>query len=259
LTRIIEKRRSLHKQLANEQQQNNVLKFQVGQLQALANIGITTCMIAHEINNLLTPLANYSSLALQNPEDKPLTQKALKKTHGNCQRASKVMQSILSVANGESREKKNSRLKVLVEEIFSCLCRDFSKDSITVDIQIPEDLMVWGIPIEIQQVLMNLILNGRDSMLPQGGTLRICASESAESTQIEVFDSGCGIEPEDLQKIFEPFYTTKAEGNLSSERGGFGLGLAFCKKVIEAHNGSISVESSVGEWTSFKITIPKSQ
>jgi len=259
LTSIIKKRLSLHKNLHEQQQENTSLQMQIGQLQALANIGITTSMIAHEINNLLTPLSNYAELALNNIEDSELVEKALRKTVRNCERASKVMQSILAVANGESQNRQNTRLISLVEEIFNCLCRDFSKDKITVDIRIPEELTVWGIPVEIQQVLMNLILNARDAMAPFGGVLTIEARDTSDEVEIIVSDTGCGIEACDLEKIFEPFFTTKTLGNSSSHTNGSGLGLAFCKKVIEEHEGSISVVSAPDKGTKFEIILPKKQ
>ena len=257
MTSIIEKRVSLHKRLAEHQQQNNALKSQITQLQALANIGTVTHMIAHELNNLLTPLANYAALALNNPDDKSLVEKAFEKTVQSCERAMKIMESMLAMADGERQEKKNARLISLVEEIFTCLCRDFAKDGITVKIQIPEDLTVWAVPVQIQQVLMNLILNARDAMLPRGGILNIKATESNDAVQIEVTDTGCGIEPGDLKNIFESFFTTKTDGNQPSERSGSGLGLAFCKKIIDAHGGCISVESIPSQGSTFKITLPK--
>ncbi len=257
MTSIIEKRASLHKNLVNQQQQNDTLKSQVVQLQALANIGTTTCMIVHEINNLLTPLASYATIALKNPDDKSLTEKALQKTFQACQRASKIIESMLVVANGQVQEKQNAPLNLLVEEIFGCLCRDFAKDGITVRIQLPEDLTVWAVPIQIQQVLMNLILNARDAMLPRGGILTIKAQYVNDTVEIELSDTGCGIKPADLEKIFEPFFTTKAANNSSSQSCGSGLGLAFCKKIIDSHGGSISVNSQPDKRTTFKITLPK--
>ena len=259
MTSIIERRFSLHKSLVEQQQENDALKSQIAQLQTLANIGTISCMIAHEINNLLTPLKNYAELALNNPDDKDLAQKALKKAVQNCERASEIMASMLALASGKMDEKKNARLITLVEEVFTCLCRDFRKDGITVDIQIPEDLTVRAVPVQIQQVLMNLILNARDAMLPRGGVLTIRARESEDAIEIEVADTGEGIESENLRNIFEAFFTTKVGKNVPSERSGAGLGLAFCKKIIDAHNGRISVESTVGEGSTFKITLPKSQ
>jgi signal transduction histidine kinase len=120
LTSIIEKRVSLHRDLANQQQQNDALKAQVLQLQSLANIGTAVYMIAHEINNLLTPLANYAALALENPDDKSLTDKALRKTLQNCRRAAKMMESMLAMVNGRRQEKENVPLAALVEDVFAC-------------------------------------------------------------------------------------------------------------------------------------------
>jgi signal transduction histidine kinase len=257
LTRIIEKRLSLHKRLTNQQQQNDALQSQFTQLQALANIGTTTCMVAHEINNLLTPLANFAALALKNPDDKPLSEKALQKVVRNCGHASRIMESMLAVANGQTQEKQSTPLAALVENVFTCLCRDFAKDGITVDIQIPVDLMVWAVPVQIQQVLMNLILNARDAMLPRGGVLTIKASDAVDAVQIELTDTGCGIAPADLEKIFQSFFTTKANGKSPSQHSGSGLGLFFVKRVIDDHRGCVSVESKPTGGTTFKLTLPE--
>jgi len=259
LTSIIQKRKSLHRNLTRQQQQNSDLECQINQLQPLANIGTAACMIAHEINNLLTPLANFANLALNNPDDKLLTEKALEKMVRNCEQASKVVESMLAVANGQSQEKKNTSLAVLVDEVFTCLCRDFAKDSILVKITIPEDLQLWAVPVQIQQVLMNLILNAREAMLPRGGILTVTARETDESVQIEVADTGVGITPADIKRIFEPFYTSRTDKKSPSKESGSGLGLVFCKKIVDSHGGSISVESEPSRGSTFRITLPKSQ
>jgi signal transduction histidine kinase len=259
LASITGKRLSLHKRLENQQEQIAALNTQLAQLQHLANVGTVSYMIAHEINNLLTPLRSYATLALNNPGDEPLAQKTLKKTVQNCERASKIMESMLTLTSGQTQEKKNALLLTLVEEIFTCLCRDFAKDGITVETCIPEDLTVWAVPVQIQQVLMNLILNARDAMLPGGGILTIKATEKTEAVEIEVTDTGDGIEPTDLKNIFESFFTTKTDKGPASGYSGAGLGLAFCKKIIEGHDGLISVESKVSQGSKFKITLPKPQ
>jgi signal transduction histidine kinase len=257
LTSIIEKRLSLHRNLANKHEENEALKSQIGKLQALANIGIVTCMIGHEINNLLTPMSSYAAFALDNPDDKALTEKALGKAIKNCKRASEIMESMLAVADGRTQEKKNAQLNILVEEIFNCLCRDFGKDGITVKIEIPEDLTVQAVPVQIQQVLMNLIINARDAMLPGGGVLTIRAQDYGDKVGISVVDTGCGIKPKDLNKIFEPFFSKKTLKESQSKRCGAGLGLVFCKKIVEAHGGKISVESKPTSGTAFNIILPK--
>ncbi len=180
---IIERRLSLHQCLAQKEEENRALKSQNMQLQALANLGSATCMIAHEINNLLTPLANYAALATQNPDDKKLAEKVLDKTVRNCQRAAKIMQSMLAMANGQKQQRETVSAKALIEEVFTCLCRDFNKDRIRVEIQVDEALQVTCIPVQIEQVLMNLILNARDAMLPGGGTLRVSAAADEEHRQ----------------------------------------------------------------------------
>lgn len=254
---ITEKRLCLHRRLKDLQQQNNDLKSQFYQLQHLANMGTVSHMIAHEINNLLTPLKSYSALALQNIDDKALCEKALQKTTRNCERASKIMDSMLAMADGKKQEKEEIELRSLVDDIFTCLCRDFAKDSITVEISIPEDLTIRVVPVQIQQVLMNLILNARQAMLPGGGVLTIRAAERNDAVEIEIKDTGDGIEHDVLERIFDAFFTTKIDKNSSSNRSGTGLGLAFCKRIVERHDGLISVESKPADGTKFRIILPK--
>lgn len=214
-------------------------------------------MVAHEINNLLTPAANFALLALNNPDDGPLSKKALTKVVRSCAHVSKMMESMLTMAADQTQLKQNASLIKLVEDVFTCLCRDFAKDRITVNIQIPKDFTVWVVPVQIQQVLMNLILNARDAMLPRGGILTIEARDIDDAIQIEISDTGCGIKPSDLNKIFQPFFTTKTDDKSPSHRLGSGLGLLFVKNIIDDHGGCVSVESEPEEGTTFKITLPK--
>jgi len=257
LTSIIEKRLCLHKELENQQKQNEHLKSRIGRLQMLSNMGAASFIIAHEINNLLTPVGNYAAMALRNPDDKALTEKALQKTAANCERASRAMNSILRMAGGDKPEKKKVRLAGLVEDAFECLCRDLKKDGITVKIDIPQQLEPAVEPIQIQQVLMNLILNARRAMIPGGGILTVAAQDNPDSVLIKVTDSGCGIEPEDTKRIFDPFFTGKQSDTKGAQKAGAGLGLFFCKEAIEAHGGSITVESQPGLGSTFEIILPE--
>lgn len=255
---IIDKRLALHQRLAKKEQEYNTLKSQNVQLQALANLGSATSMIAHEINNLLTPLANYAALAAKNPQDADLVAKVLDKTVRNCERASKIMVSMLAMANGRTQEKHRVAVRALVDDVFTCLCRDFHKDGITVQIDVPETLDILCVPVQIQQVLMNLILNARDAMLPGGGLLTISASENSMQVHVAVTDTGRGIASGDLDSIFEPFFTTKAGQEGPATYSGSGVGLAFCKRVVNAHGGEISAESCPGRGTTFHVRLPKS-
>ena len=254
---ITEKRLSLHRDIDKLAQENDALRSQIGELQHLANMGLASYMIAHEINNLLTPIGTYAGLALDNPKEEELGRKALGKAVRNCERASKIMESMLALANGQAQEKMDCRLAELVQDVFGCLARDFGRDGIKVDIQIAPDLEVRAVPAQIQQVLMNLILNAREAMLKGGGILRIKAEENTDAVEITVSDTGCGIEPSDLKEIFEPFFTTKKKGSSPAGRSGCGLGLAFCRKVVEAHDGTISVQSKPAQGSTFKIVLPR--
>ena len=206
---ILEKRSTLHKQLADQQTTNNQLQSQIDQLQTLANLGMISAMVAHEINNILTPLENYAHLAIRNPDDEALIIKTLRKTAANSKRASKILESILAMAAGPGPAKADHKLKALLDDVFAALARDFDRDNIKVSVHIPEALTVRTQPVCLQQVLMNLILNAREAMLPKSGNLTISATQLHDSVRIEVTDTGCGIEPANLAKIFQPFFTTK--------------------------------------------------
>ncbi len=255
---IIDKRLALHQRLAKKEREYDTLKSQNVQLQALANLGSATSMIAHEINNLLTPLANYAALAAKNPEDGDLVAKVLDKTVRNCERASKIMSSMLAMANGRTEEKHRVAVRGLVDEVFTCLCRDFNKDGITVHTTVAESLEVMCVPVQIQQVFMNLILNARDAMVPGGGLLKIYAEENGRSVDVFVADTGRGISAEDLESIFEPFFTTKSGQEGPATYSGSGVGLAFCKRVLDAHGGEIFAESHPGQGTTFRVRLPQS-
>ena len=263
MTSIIAKRRAVHRQLSEQQQRTEALEQEAVQLEGLANLGSATAMIAHEINNLLTPLTNYAELALQDLDDMVLTERALRKTAQNCRQAAKIMESILSAANGGSMEKVETPLLSIVNGAFDCLCRDFKKDGISVEIRISEDLRVWAAPVQLQQALMNLILNAREAMIPRGGVLTIESEKRTEDVRISIRDTGCGIEQAQIRRVFDSFFSTKnkqgSEQSASGEhsRTGTGLGLALCKKVVEYHNGTITVDSQPGTGTTFTILLPK--
>ena len=189
---------------------------------------------------------------------KTLADKVLDKTVRNCRRASDIMQSMLALANGQAQERENTDLRALVEEVFTCLCRDFSKDGVRVDVEIAEGMRLRCVPVQIQQVLMNLILNAREAMLPGGGLLQIAAESDGSWTRLTVSDTGAGISPEDQKNIFRPFFTTKAQAGRPAVPSGSGVGLAFCKRIIDAHNGEIRVDSELGRGTTFTIRLPHS-
>ncbi len=253
MSELLEKRKALHQRVEDIEEKCRALEEALSGLQPLANLGMAWAMTAHELNNLLMPILNYSQLALQNPQDAALCEKALQKSLLLSERAKDVMDKVMMLAHPDQcgqAEKETLSLNSILDNVFTCIGRDFEKDGIRVTRQVSDCIQIKADGTTIQQVFMNLLLNARHAMLTKGGQLMIAAEETADGTVIQISDTGPGIAPEKLKDIFSPFCTFgKTHGN--------GLGLAFCRKVIEHHNGCITVDSRPESGTRFKILLPK--
>lgn len=231
------------------------LQRQIDALQRLASLGTVCSMIAHEFNNVMTPIISYCQYALQRNEPE-LMRTALDRTLKNAQRLTSMSMKILGLATGDPSDAGHVRVRSAVEDAVACLGRDFDKDSITLTLDIPDELSVRGHVASLQQVLFNLILNARQAMLGLPGRLTISARRiENQHVSIDVADTGCGIKSEHLEKLFEPFFSTKRHES-RTERGGIGLGLHVCKRLMADMNGDISVRSRPGEGTTFTLTLP---
>jgi signal transduction histidine kinase len=254
----------LYARLAETQRQLDGLREQLTESQRLATIGTIAAVIAHEFNNLLTPIVSYSQFALQSAEsEKPdleLIKKALSKAFQSSSKAGKICSSMLSLARGESTFGDVS-VQHLIDEVLLVLARDPQKDGIALRVQVQPELYVHGDPVQLEQVLLNLMINARQAMLGKGGSLTVKAGMvegSVEELKIQVIDTGPGIPEKLLPKIFQPFFTTKGTAR-KGEAKGTGLGLAICQEIIQHHKGRIEVESVVGKGTTFSILLPVSK
>ena len=252
---------SLHQRLSEMQLQLDSLKAQLMESQRLATIGTITAVIAHEFNNLLTPIVSYSQYALQSIDagkaDMELIRKALSKSFQAADKAGKICQSMLGLARGQSVFA-DVQVQRLVDETLLVLARDPRKDGIALRVQVQPELTVYGDPVQLEQVLLNLLINARHAMLGRSGSITIKAAkidEDPEYAKLQVIDSGPGIPEKLLTKIFEPFFTTKGTTR-RGEAKGTGLGLAICKEIVEHHQGRIDVSSDVGKGTTFSIILP---
>lgn len=250
MTDLLDRRKTLHRQIEDFEGRLEQMEAKLDQLQPLADLGTAWAMTAHELNNILMPITNYAQLALQNPDDTHLNQKALEKALKLGEKAAIVLKKVMAFANAEQFEKRQHQLSEVLDDVFACIGRDFAKDKIRVTLDFDTKTCIWADRTTLQQVLMNLLINARQAMLPKGGQLTIIAEETVDGTRIEISDTGRGIAPEHLKDIFAPFYT-------SGKENGNGLGLAFCQKVIEKHQGCITVESHLDQGTHFKILLPK--
>lgn len=250
---------ALLSRLGDTQQQLDALREQLTESQRLATIGTIAAVIAHEFNNLLTPIVSYSQFALRSAEsekpDMELICKALSKAFASADKAGKICAAMLALARGESSPTE-VMVQNLVDETLMVLARDPQKDGITLRVQVQGDLRVFGDSVQLEQVLLNLLINARQAMMGKGGSLTLKAS-SAEGNEvrIQVIDTGPGIPENLLPKIFQPFFTTKGTTRKDEARG-TGLGLAICKDIVEHHKGRITVESQVGQGTTFNIYLP---
>jgi signal transduction histidine kinase len=250
----------LSQRLMEAEAKLEVLRSQLLESQRLATIGTIASVIAHEFNNLLTPIVSYCQVAAQSlssgSPDIELIGKALSRSQTAAEKAGRICSSMLGLARGESHSGRVS-VRELVDDTLLVLARDPQKDGIALRVQVPPGLNVRGDPVQLQQVLLNLLINARQAMIGRGsgGSLTVKAQETDQSVKIQVIDTGPGIPKDLIHRIFEPFFTTKGKSRPGEPRG-TGLGLAICREIIEQHNGRIDVESTLGQGTCFSIELP---
>lgn len=226
----------------------------------LATLGTIASIIAHEFNNILTPMISYGQLALAKPDDHALMRKAVERSLSGAERAAKICSSLLGFSR-EADERLAAPLVRTIDETIACLSREPKKDGITLNIDVP-DVQVAIAPLSLQQVLLNLILNAKKAMGPRGGKLRISGRIEGQMVHLEVADTGPGIPAAIAARLFEPFVTQRHPSDRSgldeaTERKGTGLGLCICRDLVRAAGGNISVQSVPDQGATFHITLPK--
>jgi PAS domain S-box-containing protein len=239
------------------------LEGQFLRAQRMESIGTLAGGIAHDINNVLTPIMMSVELLKM---DLPAAQRKslLTDLEATVQRGADMVKQILSFARGVDGKRIQFQPRHIVGEIDKMLRRTLPK-TIEVSASLPRNLWaLQGDPTQFHQMVMNLCVNARDAM-PQGGTLAINAAnvmlgeadcvglpdaKPGPYVRLSVLDSGMGIPPEIQDKIFDPFFTTKEYGK------GTGLGLSTVLGIVKGHGGSITLTSQVGKGTQFQILLP---
>lgn len=220
--------------------------------QRLETIGTLTASIAHEFNNLLTPIMGYSILTLENlPENCD----DLADNVTEIYEASRKAKEIISRLNALSRRNAEENFRPLSLPDLVNKALTVAKPALpahvttTIDNQ-ADECLVSGIETQLSQLLLNLILNAYHAMEETGGSLTMTISREGDTAVLCVADTGAGIPPEVLPHIFEPFFTTKEPGR------GTGLGLAIVQQVAQSHHGNIEAESHPGQGTTFTLRLP---
>ncbi|MBO0721526.1 MAG: PAS domain S-box protein, partial [Blastocatellia bacterium] len=211
------------------------LEEQVQQSDKLSSIGLLAAGVAHEVNTPLTGISSYSQMLMQQiPETDPRHQ-LLEKIYRQTSRASSIVNNLLNFSRVSDSRFAMIDLNRVIDDTIQLLESQLRNTQIEVVRNYGEELpLAPGNAPKLQQVFMNLIINARDAM-PEGGRLEIATEASADSVVIKFRDSGMGIDPEHLSRIYDPFFTTKQIGK------GTGLGLAVSYGIIKDHGGHIDV------------------
>ena len=238
---------------------------QLQQVMKLQAIGTLAGGIAHDFNNILFPIVGYTELTMDDVPEGSQAKQNLQEVLKAANRAKKLVQQILTFSRQNSQERKPMRVQTLIKEALKLL-RATIPSSIEIHSSIDEDCgLIKGDPTQIHQVIMNLSTNAYHALQETGGKLEVGLKEInlnyEESLQrvgikvgrhleLTVKDNGHGMAPQVLERIFDPYYTTKKQGK------GTGLGLSVTHGIIKNHGGDISVSSQPGVGTTFSVYLP---
>ncbi|MBS1237869.1 MAG: signal transduction histidine kinase, partial [Deltaproteobacteria bacterium] len=208
---------------------------------------------AHEIRNPLSSIKGFATYFRDRYRDNPEDQKTSEVMIQEVDRLNRVISQLLEFARPPVIQKKRASLQSLIQRSLKMIERQTSAKGIQVLSELPSDIQDVDLdPDGINQVLLNLYLNAIEAM-EQGGTLTVSLSkkESSPWVKLTVTDTGAGISREDLEHVFDPYFTTKQTGT--------GLGLAIVHKIIEAHRGEVRAESEVGRGTTVSVLLPAAE
>lgn len=225
------------------------LEQQLLQAQKLEAIGTLAGGIAHDFNNLLQALLSGLQAARLRGGDGPF-QATFAELEAMVGRGAELARQLLLFARQQPARREAVDAVALLEEHAGML-RRLLPENIELQVEAPRtSLWVEGDPIQLAQVLANLVVNARDAM-PAGGRLTIAAAEVAGQVELSVQDTGVGMDEQVRQRIFDPFFTTKPAGS------GTGLGLAVVWGIVKDHGGSVQVDSAPGQGTTVRVRLPR--
>jgi PAS domain S-box-containing protein len=230
------------------------LEAQLTQADKLSSIGLLAAGVAHEINTPLAVISSYSQMLSKQLRGDARLAPVLDKITQQSFRASEIANGLLNFSRTSTTEFRDTDLNQVIRDTLALIEHQFKKAQIAVDLDLAEDLPpINGNSGKLQQVFLNLMLNAKEAM-PGGGHLRVTTQANGHVEAV-VSDSGSGIAPELLERIYDPFFTTKTRPK-PGERRGTGLGLSVSYGIIQEHAGKIHVESAVGAGTTFHLEFP---
>ena len=230
------------------------LEAQLSQADKLSSIGLLAAGVAHEINTPLAVISSYAQmLTKQMRGDEKLTP-LLERITQQTFRASEIANGLLNFSRTSTTEFRETDLNQVIRDTLALVEHQLKTARVTVSMELSTELpRIHGNPGKLQQVFLNLLLNAKDAM-PKGGDLRVSTLVNGH-VEATITDSGAGIAPENLKRIYDPFFTTKSAPK-PGERRGTGLGLSVSYGIIQEHAGKINVESTIGVGTTFHLEFP---
>ncbi len=233
-----------------EEQLKLATRQQIGRSEKLASIGRLAAGVAHEINNPLTGVLTFAHLLKEKPNMDDQDQQDLDLIIHETTRAAEIVSNLLDFARERPPKKEPLEVNDVIRRTVRLIRSQKQFDRINIEEHFTEGIPhVEGDRNQLQQVLLNLSLNSCAAM-PEGGEIRIATSAVGSRVQIDVTDTGCGIPDDVLDKIFDPFFSTKPVGK------GTGLGLSVSLGIVQQHGGTMEVESEMGKGTRFSIVLP---
>ena len=233
------------------------LENQLAQADKLSSIGLLAAGVAHEINTPLAVISSYAQMLSKQLKGDARLGPVLDKIIQQSFRAAEIANGLLNFSRTSTTEFRDTSLNQVIHDTLSLLEHQFKTAQIIVDLELDEELpLIHGNPGKLQQVFLNLLLNAKEAM-PGGGKLRVATLTDPSDNHVEaiVADSGSGIAPEHLKRIYDPFFTTKTTPTPGNRRG-TGLGLSVSYGIIQEHAGKIHVESAIGSGTTFHLEFP---
>lgn len=229
--------------------QERLLEDQLRKTERLAELGTLASGMAHEIGTPMNVILGRAELLMRKATDER-TKRGLETIVTQVERITKIMNQLLSFARKRPAERKGVNLEAVMLDVLDVLQERFHKHQITVTKTVPPRLpKVLADSDHMNQVFLNLILNACQAM-SEGGTLSLALHSTNSTVELTVQDTGCGIPREQLSKIFDPFFSTKAVGE------GTGLGLTVVHGILQEHRGTIRVTSVPGQGTTFIVSLP---
>jgi two-component system NtrC family sensor kinase len=223
---------------------------QLLQSEKLAAMGRLTSQIAHELNNPLYGIMNTLELLKTEIAPDNKRRKILEMALSETIRLSDLLRKMLSFSKPDQEERHPVDINSVLDEILLLHEKQLKENDINIKSKFAKDIgLVNASKNQLRQVFLNMVANARDAM-PNGGTFTVTTCEDSNKVFVEINDTGIGIRKENIDRIFDSFFTTKGEVK------GVGLGLSVCYGFIKDHGGDIEVESQEGVGTTFTITLP---